>query len=200
MSTNLPRIIGLNGLKRSGKDTIGSYLVREHGYTRLSFAAPLYEAVYRLNPIVGVQYTEDEKRRSQLEYVHVQTLVDVYGWETLKEHVAYKDEIRRLLEHMGTEVGRELFGQDFWVELAEAQMLPDKRYVFTDARFLNEFETVSRYKPDAYLLKVIRPGLTPNGHASDRDWPNGLFDGSVMNDDTIPALESRVLDMLRVGR
>lgn len=200
MSTNLPRIVGLNGLKRSGKDTIGSYLVREHGYTRLSFAAPLYEAVYRLNPIIGWHYQGWEPGDSTVIVERVHEVIDAIGWEAAKDSHQYGQEVRRLLEHMGTEVGRELFGQDFWVELAEAQMLPDKRYVFTDARFLNEFETVSRYKPDAYLLKVIRPGLTPNGHASDRDWPNGLFDGSVMNDDTIPALESRVLDMLRVGR
>lgn len=188
---NLPRIIGLNGLKRSGKDTIGSYLVREHGYTRLSFAAPLYEAVYRLNPYVDNRYGMA---------VRLQPLVHHYSWEHLKDSKEWGPEVRRLLEHMGTEVGRELFGENFWVDLAMKKVKEGKRYVFTDARFLNEFDAIDAYKPDAYLLKVIRPGLTSNGHASDQDHDNRLFDGSVMNDDTIEALEMRVYDMLRVGR
>lgn len=183
--SNLPRVIGLNGLKRAGKDSIGAYLVREHGYTRLSFAAPLYEALYRLNPLIPGR---------------LQPMVDRYGWEWLKEDPDFGPEIRGLLERMGTEVGRELFGTDFWVEQAIAKVNDTDRYVFTDARFPNEFQAIENYRPDAYLLKVVRPGGTPNGHASDKEWPNDMFDGSVLNDDTIPALEERVYDMLRVGR
>lgn len=184
---NLPRIVGLNGLKRSGKDTIGQYLVREHGYTRVAFATPLYEAVYRLNPYLG-------------GHTRLQAMVNLYGWEALKEHAIFKYEARRLLEYMGTEVGRELFGPNFWVDQAMGQVDDSGRFVFTDMRFENEIAAIAEFKPDAYLLKVVRPGTTPNGHASDRDLPNHLFDGSVMNDDTIQSLEERVLDMLRVGR
>ena len=180
----LPRIVGINGLKRSGKDTIGSYLIREHGYKRLSFAAPLYEAVYRLNPWVT-------------KHFRLQGVVDSLGWEWTKENVP---EVRRLLEYMGTEVGRELFGQNFWIDQAIRQVNDTDRYVFTDVRFENEIAAIADFRPDAYLLKVVRPGLVPNGHVSDRHLPNDLFDGSVMNDDTIQALEERVYDMLRVGR
>jgi hypothetical protein len=194
----LPRIIGINGLKRSGKDTIGQYLVREHGYERLSFAEPLYEAVWRLNPEMTFW-----SEWSQFKGIRIQDAVNHYGWEGLKngEHTPEtKAEVRRLLEVMGTEVGRQLFGQNFWVDLAVSKIEDGQRYVFTDMRFENEIQAVADYKPDAYTLKVMRPGCTPNGHASDRDLPNDLFDGSVMNDDTIPALEERVYDMLRVGR
>ena len=45
--------------------------------------------------------------------------------------------LRRLLQRMGTEVGRELFGQDFWVELAMRKL--DGPTVFTDCRFPNEY-------------------------------------------------------------
>lgn len=191
MGSNLPRIIGLNGLKRSGKDTIGAYLVKEHGYNRLSFAAPLYDAVYALNPFI-------DNRHGMA--VRLQPLVEHYNWEYLKDSDEWGPEVRHLLEHMGTEVGRELFGENFWVDQAVAKIKDDKRYVFTDMRFPNEFDAVDEYKPDAYLLKVMRPGTTPNGHVSDKEWDNAFFDGSVMNDDTIESLETRVLDMLRVGR
>jgi dephospho-CoA kinase len=55
-------IIGLSGYARSGKDTAADHLVNEYGFTRYSFAAPMKEAMYRLNPIVhsdqiAVSYT-----------------------------------------------------------------------------------------------------------------------------------------------
>lgn len=187
----LPRIIGLNGLKRSGKDTIGKALERE-GSIHLSFAAPLYEAVYILNPWI-VSISGFKTRR-------LGDLVDSWGWEYLKNSDAWKSEVRRLLEFMGTDVGRNLFGTDFWVDLAMKQVDDTNRYHFTDMRFENEIAAISAYKPDAYTLKVIRPGCVPNGHPSDRDLPNELFDGVVYNDGTIEDLQANALFLMRLGR
>ena len=38
-------ILGVTGLIGSGKDTIADYLVTEHGFKRVSFAASLKDAV-----------------------------------------------------------------------------------------------------------------------------------------------------------
>ena len=38
-------VIGLSGWKRSGKDMLAEYLIREHGFKRLAFADPLKETV-----------------------------------------------------------------------------------------------------------------------------------------------------------
>ena len=38
-------ILGVTGLIGSGKDTIADYLVTEHGFKRISFAASLKDAV-----------------------------------------------------------------------------------------------------------------------------------------------------------
>jgi len=37
-------IIGITGYKRHGKDTLGDYLVKYHGYTKIAFADALKEA------------------------------------------------------------------------------------------------------------------------------------------------------------
>ena len=42
---NLPKVIGITGLKRSGKDTIGGIFVKKYNYTRLAFADPLKNIV-----------------------------------------------------------------------------------------------------------------------------------------------------------
>ena len=46
-------VIGLTGFAEVGKSTVAGYLVKEHGFTRLSFAAPLKKMLRQLNPIMG---------------------------------------------------------------------------------------------------------------------------------------------------
>ena len=43
-------IVGLSGYARSGKDTIADYLVENHGFIKLSFATPMRQALYNLDP------------------------------------------------------------------------------------------------------------------------------------------------------
>ena len=38
-------IVGVSGLKRSGKDTVAELLVKEYGFERYSFADPIKEAM-----------------------------------------------------------------------------------------------------------------------------------------------------------
>ena len=45
-------ILGLAGYATSGKDTVGRYLVEEHGFTRLAFADTLKRFALAVNPIV----------------------------------------------------------------------------------------------------------------------------------------------------
>jgi dephospho-CoA kinase len=40
-----PRIIGLTGRKRHGKDTVADYLVHKYSYKKMSFGAPIKEAI-----------------------------------------------------------------------------------------------------------------------------------------------------------
>ena len=44
-------IIGISGFQSSGKDTIADYLVKEHGFVKLSFASALYLCTFKL-PII----------------------------------------------------------------------------------------------------------------------------------------------------
>jgi len=182
-------IIGLSGYARSGKDTVADRLVTSHGFTRISFADALKETVYVLNPVVnGRRYAE---------------IVDEQGLDAAK---AGFPEVRRLLQFMGTEVGRQLWGEDFWVErLAmkvrshHAQMYRegslDLRVVIPDCRFPNEAEFVqgSTAGGRGQLWRIHRPGVGPlNDHPSETALDSHEFDAHLNNDQTIAALHEHV--------
>lgn len=146
----MPEIIGLVGFARTGKDTVAEVL-KDFDFQRVSFADPIRNAVYALDPYV----TESGLR--------LQKLVDTLGWDACKTQYL---EVRRLLQVFGTEVAREQWSDSFWVDLGFSQMEEEGRYVITDVRFPNEAEAVRTH--GGTLWRIVRPGIGPvNGHASD---------------------------------
>lgn len=158
---SLPRIIGITGYARHGKDTIASVLVRELGYSRCALADRMKELLLVLDP-----YTD-------ADYERLSDLVDAGGWE----HAKSFDEVRRLLQFFGTQVGREGLGEDVWIgALAKATpgFYADRKVVIPDVRFTNEAAFIRRL--GGQVWGVERPdfdnGLGVNGtHASERDIP-----------------------------
>jgi dephospho-CoA kinase len=103
------KCIGLSGYARSGKDSVAAFL-NDYGYERRAFADKLREALYRLNPTVKYKFWKIFSHRTSL-----QKLVDRKGWDWAKVH---SSDVREYLQRMGTEVGREMFGANFWVDQA----------------------------------------------------------------------------------
>lgn len=161
-------IIGLSGFARSGKDTIADYLVENHGFIKLSFATPMREALYKLDP----QITDI----SGLAYSFRQA-VDLFGWEDMK---TYFPGYRGLMQRMGTEVGREMFGENFWVKQAMKQVERGQNVVFADVRFKNEALAIDEYQGEVW--RVERPGVSAaNDHISEHDLDDYKFDHRIMN-------------------
>jgi hypothetical protein len=156
-------IIGLLGYAQSGKDTVAQVLVEDHGFTRIAFADALREVAYAIDPIVGNFGDGEWPFYKDDQYLlRLREIVDEVGWDEAKQH----PEIRRLLQVIGTEAGRDIHGQNVWVLLALAKVGIVGDYVFTDVRFPNEFTALVKQK--AYLVRVVRPGTGPvNGHSSE---------------------------------
>lgn len=118
---------------------------------------------------------------------------------------------RELLQHGGTEMGRGIFGDNFWVD----QLLPhDEMWFRMFAKIGNspemggEFEiipeigTISdlRFENEALRIKdlggmiwhVDRPGFEPDGHASEKPMPADLVDAIITNHQDIDALKIEV--------
>ena len=191
MSEESRVVVGLAGYAQVGKDTIGGILVNDYGFTRVSFADNVREAAWRLNPIID-WVISTTKGHEWYEAERLQDVVNQVGWETAK--TAYP-EVRQLLQRMGTEVGREMFGDSCWTDMALRQAAHHRRVVFTDVRFANEAKLVRGMGGEVWL--VSRPGTGPvNDHASDRiDFPT---DHVFMNDGGVGDLETNLAQWMKV--
>lgn len=169
-------IIGLSGYARTGKDTVANYLVENHGFTRLAFADPMREAIYALNPSLGI---------SRLS---LQEIIDEYSWDGYKE-TSFGEEIRGLLQRMGTEVGRNMFGETFWIDyLMNKALEVGGDVVISDVRYLNEADAIRMM--NGQVWRVNRPNVqAANDHASEVEMDSfNNFDVVITNDTTVDEL------------
>lgn len=186
----MTQFIGLSGYARAGKDSVASALVQHLGFIQVSFADKLKSALKRLDPIIG--YVEDEHGLLYLSAAWDYSLSDAQNWEMLKSY----GEVRRLLQYMGTEVGRRLFGENFWVDQAFASIPANASgVVFSDCRFPQEAQAV--VDRGGMVWRIERPGYGPvNNHASETsldDWP---FDNVLHNDGNLLDLQETAMSLL----
>jgi len=178
-------LVGISGRKRSGKDTLAARLISHHGFTRVSFAEPMRHMLKAQNPIVAAEpgWIGADLR-----------LTDVLGpeddWEVAKE----LPEVRRLLQALGTEAGRNILGENVWVDAAfrVVDEIPGP-VVITDVRFPNELHYVEGWCGSGrygLTVRVERPSLPPNTdlHPSETALDDAAFDYGVRNDGTVADL------------
>jgi hypothetical protein len=176
--------IGLSGWAKSGKDTVAEYLVEHHGFTRISFADPMRDALLALDPRVPYMGL----------HMRLSSVIHFRGWDNAKRDVP---EIRELLQRFGTEVGRNMFGQNFWVDQAIETASRYDRVVFSDCRYTNEADAVKSI--GGVVWRISRPDvLAVNEHTSEQDLNNYAFDSHIENDSTLDALHAIIEDQLGV--
>lgn len=182
-----PWLIGLSGYARTGKDTIASILVEDYGFVRVAFADLVRDSLVALNPDV---------RNQDGEHFPLAEMVRWYGWEKLK---LYAPDVRGLLQRMGTEVGRNILGENVWVDATFKSLYPDERYVISDVRFENEAKAVTRNR--GVLARVSRMGFGPaNDHSSEVALDRWPFDVQIRNNGEIGDLREIVADALMLER
>jgi hypothetical protein len=178
-------ILGLSGWARNGKDTVADHLISKYGYERISFAAPMKEALYRLNPKITI---------NNVVSTPIRIGVDIYGWDDLKTH---GPEVRELLQRFGTEVGREMFGEDFWVNAAIDSIEDGSKVIVSDVRYPNEADAIKKLGGEVW--RVVRPGFgAANGHASEHALNNYEFDYILDNNSGMELLYDSVDSKLAV--
>ena len=185
-------IVGVVGLAGAGKDTFAEVLVEEYGYKRVSFADKMREALLALDPIVHLDYSDVWAG----EPVRLSAAVTMHGWDRAKRDIP---EVRQLLQRMGTEVGRDLFGLDFWVDQALCCVGPADKVVVTDVRFDNEADAIR--KRHGLLVRINRPGIEPlpGGHASEALAGRAAFQGiEVPNTEGIDRLHTHARAVMAV--
>jgi hypothetical protein len=202
--------VGILGFIGSGKGTVGDIL-SDIGFAKISFASHLKDVTsvmfgWDRNLLEG---DTDESREFREE-------MDPFWSEKLDR----KFTPRLALQLMGTEVGRNVFGENIWIHSLENKIKDvSKHYVVTDVRFQNEIDWIRKQKG---ILIEIRRGKLPlwynvaseanNGcqhsisimkdvevHESEWKWINKQnVDHVVRNDGTLEDLRENMISCLKM--
>ncbi len=109
---------------------------------------------------------------------------------------------RRIIQLLGTESVRDVFGLDTWVKRAQLSVemlleceklepLASDALIFTDTRFDNEAQWIKR--SGGIIIEIVRPGLAGvEAHRSEQGLPPELVDAVLLNDGTLDDLRVKV--------
>jgi hypothetical protein len=169
---NYPRVVALTGAAGSGKSTAADYLIRQHGYERVKFAGPLKDMCR------AIGLTED----------HIEGRLK----EVPSDMLCGKTP-RYLMQALGTELGRNLIGEDFWIRLWLHRVAGADRVVVDDCRFPNEAAAVRSL--GGVIIKLEGRGGIAGAHASEAGC--GTWDSVVENDGCVTDLYAGVEEAIR---
>ena len=201
-------IVGLLGFIGSGKGTAGDIL-KDMGFTPVSFAKGVKDVTAEMfgwprHLLEGdTQVSRDWREQPDKFWSH----------EFGKPFTP-----RYALQLMGTEVGREVFHEDFWIIRLKKFMQenPNQNFVITDVRFQNELDFVHSMNGIAIEIEREVPphwygvaALANRGdhkaekfmfetgvHESEWRWIGGQIDHKIINSGTVDDLKNNLIRKL----
>lgn len=167
--SDLPPVIGLCGYAGAGKTTAASVLVRNHGYTRLRYAAPIKAAVAAI--IAAGSGDSGYARRCVDGDLKERPCAELGGATP-----------RVAMQTLGTEWGRRYLGELAWLNImqmrAGALLAEGRRIVIDDVRFDDEARQVKRL--GGPVLLVQRADVVRRSAHKSEDLPP--YDAVIRND------------------
>ena len=168
------KVVGLVGIRGSGKDTVAQFLVAQ-GWTRIAFADALYlEVAQAFGVTVEFLQRRESKELPQPELalanckdqLFVAVLLTQAGLRLGQDSRRIAAFLRKprspreVLQYWGTEYRRMTFRDDYWrAQVADfVRANPRKKFVITDVRFPDEGHLVEN-ELGGELRRVVRPGL-----------------------------------------
>lgn len=179
-------LVAFTGEKGHGKDTAAQVLVNM-GFQPVAFAGALKAMT-----------------RAYLEYRGASPeMIERLIYGDLKETPSPFFEgktSREFQQLLGTEFGREMIGQNIWINSFDDHVAQFDKVVCTDLRFPNENEYL--YRRGAVQIRVVRPDKERNEysvHASEQHIANLHVDIEIVNDGTVVDLHDLVKRALEMG-
>jgi hypothetical protein len=197
-------IIGICGLIGSGKGTVADMLCDIQGFTKMSFADSLKDAVAAVFnwPRHLLEGDTDESRswREEVDQWWAKRL----GMPNLTP--------RWVLQNWGTEVCRQGFHEDIWIASMERKLsaADNINIVIPDTRFPNEIDMVQKLGGEVWRVKRgddpdwldryvrgsylgLMTDATPvDVHPSEWAWARSMFNKIIYNDSSMEDLQANV--------
>ena len=164
-------ILSFSGKKQVGKSTAANLLVKSHGFTEISFAAPLKKAcAYAFNiqlenfesqqlkevPLNKPVIVTEEQIVTFLDFINETYLPLPFKKKQAALELAGKElrTPREIMQFMGTELARNKISDDIWVEILKKRVrkLEKKKYVISDARLPNERAAIQELRGKTILI------------------------------------------------
>lgn len=196
------KVLGLGGAYGSGKDEIASRLVL-HGWLNYGMSDMLNQSLLVLNPMIPITDDPDWALHPPEEYtwMRYQVFHAQVGYVKAKEN----PEVRRLLQVLGTDVGREMIDQNVWVDMTRRSMQKSidlgYKVVVTGIRYENELQMVQAMGGSAWW--VHRSGHSMVGtsatHSSETTLNYEDFDDVYYNTSTLKDLHADIDNMVIRG-
>ena len=173
-------VVGLSGTAGSGKDYVArNYFIDHYGFYNISLAW------------------------------HFKVQCISHGAATYEEVFDTKPpRVRRLLQILGTEQGREVWGEDIWVNTMFTWMMLFHKdwgidsFVIPDVRFPNELRAIQKLGGKVYRVVSDREGIhlteEAKQHASENSLTDDMdiYDGFINNGFYLPVPLEEQIDIL----
>ena len=138
-------LIGLVGFIGAGKGSVADIFVEKYGFQKEAFANPVKDAIaamfsWNRKWLEGdSEWSRAWREKPDLFWSHK------FGRPFTPREASQK---------MGTEVGRDIYHTDLWVDAFERRMNPQKNYVLSDTRFPNEIKKIIEL--EGIVIRVAR--------------------------------------------
>lgn len=191
-------VIGLQGKKRSGKDTFASFIVehlKDKKVVRTAFANPLKQM---LTDISGVDFfSEENKETNQVFTINMGKFqvitglvldekdfhpIDKFARMGVFNDLYIYSSKRKLMQFFGTDICRKYKGDLYWVDKLQ---IPDADVlIVTDVRFQTEVDKIKSL--GGTLVEIINPLIeSDDTHSSENavlpsDWE--VYNSGSLND------------------
>ena len=196
------KIIAICGFQGSGKDTLANILTKNYGYKKLSFGSTVKD-------VASIIFNWDRKmlEGDTKESREWREKVDVWWSNKLGINNLTP---RYILQHVGTDLFRNHFHKDIWINCLEKKLLDYDKVVITDCRFPNELKTLNKY--NATIIQIYRGNLPEwfndvklgkreppkELHESETSWIKEPFDYIIKNNGTIIELENEIKNIINL--
>ena len=180
-------LIGISGIKKSGKDTSANFLIERYGLVKKSFAEPLKKACKELFYLSDTQlYGSQEEKEAPDEIwfgCSARKILQFVGTDLLR------DQLNKIMP----ELGEDIFVYNFklWYE-NELKNKNTPHIIISDVRFQNEVDYIK--KLGGIIIRINRPEVESNDmHPSEIQIKNLIgVDYDVDNSNTLNMLYQEI--------